>query len=168
MKRPHRPGGKTPDHGPTDGTGPVRRVSACLWLTVRPRARKHLSGRTRGRKGRTTKRWSVRTGKSGAASAAACWERERQLGLRSSAGAERIIIFKPLLRGPRAPTPKNRSQTMSQNTTLPPLADNAPGVNGFKYKPRFGVIVICKDEEEHKRVYERLCGEGYKCRVVRV
>lgn len=57
---------------------------------------------------------------------------------------------------------------MSQNKTLPPLADNAPGVNGFKYKPRFGVIVICKNEEEHGRVYERLHGEGYKCRVVRV
>ena len=51
---------------------------------------------------------------------------------------------------------------MSQNTTLPPLADKAPGVNGFQYTPRFGVIVICKDEEEHKRVYARLCGEGYK------
>ena len=57
---------------------------------------------------------------------------------------------------------------MSQNKTLPPLADIGPGVTGFKYKPRFGVIVICKDEEEHRRVYERLRGEGYKCRVVRV
>lgn len=57
---------------------------------------------------------------------------------------------------------------MPQNKALPPLAENAPGVNGFKYKPRFGVIVICKDEEEHGQVYERLRGEGYKCRVVRV
>lgn len=57
---------------------------------------------------------------------------------------------------------------MPQNKVLPPLADNAPGVNGFTYKPRFGVIVICGDEEEHKRVYERLRVLGYKCRVVRV
>ena len=56
---------------------------------------------------------------------------------------------------------------MPQNKALLPLADNAPGVNGFKYRPRFGVIVICKDEED-RRVYERLRGEGYKCRVVRV
>ena len=57
---------------------------------------------------------------------------------------------------------------MPQNKTLPPLADNAPGVNGFKYRQKFGVIVVCKDEEEHKAVYERLLGQGYKCRVVRV
>lgn len=55
-----------------------------------------------------------------------------------------------------------------QQDKLPPLADNAPGYNGFKYRPKFGVIVICKDEEEHKQVYERLRGQGYKCRVVRV
>lgn len=57
---------------------------------------------------------------------------------------------------------------MPQNKTLPPLADNAPGVNGFNYKSRFGVIVVCKDEDEHKAVYERLREQGYKCRVVRV
>lgn len=57
---------------------------------------------------------------------------------------------------------------MPQNNVLPPLADNAPGKNGFKYKPRFGVIVVCKDEEEHKHVYEHLRAQGYKCRVVRV
>lgn len=42
------------------------------------------------------------------------------------------------------------------------------GVNGFKYKEKFGVIVMCKDEAGHKAVYERLKAEGYKCRVVRV
>ena len=40
--------------------------------------------------------------------------------------------------------------------------------NGFKYKERFGVIVLCRDEAEHKVVYERLKAEGYKCKVVRV
>lgn len=57
---------------------------------------------------------------------------------------------------------------MPQNNVLPTLADNAPGKNGFKYKPRFGVIVVCKDEEEHKHVYEHLRGQGHKCRLVRV
>ena len=42
------------------------------------------------------------------------------------------------------------------------------GVNGFKKKKKFGVIVMCKDEADHKAVYERLKAEGYKCRVVRV
>lgn len=42
------------------------------------------------------------------------------------------------------------------------------GANGFKYKERFGVIVLCRDEAEHRAVYERLKAEGYKCKVVRV
>lgn len=52
--------------------------------------------------------------------------------------------------------------------SLPPLDAKAPGINGFRYKPRFGVIVICRDEAEHRTVYERLKAEGYKCKVVRV
>lgn len=55
-----------------------------------------------------------------------------------------------------------------QSQQTPSLADNAPGINGFKYKPQFGVIVVCKDEVEHRSVYERLRAEGYKCKVVRV
>lgn len=55
---------------------------------------------------------------------------------------------------------------MSQ--TLPPLDANAPGINGFRYKPQFGVVVVCKDEAEHKAVYERLRAEGYTCKAVRV
>lgn len=42
------------------------------------------------------------------------------------------------------------------------------GANGFRYKEMFGVVVICKDEAEHKAVYERLKAENYKCKVVRV
>lgn len=42
------------------------------------------------------------------------------------------------------------------------------GANGFKYREQFGVIVICKNEAEHKSVYERLKALGYKCKVVRV
>lgn len=43
-----------------------------------------------------------------------------------------------------------------------------PGVNGFRYKEKFGVIVMCKDEAEHKAVYDRLKAQGYTCKVVRV
>lgn len=52
--------------------------------------------------------------------------------------------------------------------TLPPLGDKAPGKNGFTYTPGFGVIIICKDETEHRTVYERLRDQGYKCKAVRV
>lgn len=45
---------------------------------------------------------------------------------------------------------------------------NMLGVNGFKYREQFGVIVMCRDEAEHRAVYERLKAEGYKCKVVRV
>lgn len=50
---------------------------------------------------------------------------------------------------------------------LPSLKPGAPGINGFNYRPRYGVIVICKDEAHHKTVYETLKAQGYKCRVVR-
>lgn len=52
--------------------------------------------------------------------------------------------------------------------TLPRLSDKAPGRNGYTYKPQFGVIVVCKDETEHRAIYERLRDQGYTCKVVRV
>jgi len=56
----------------------------------------------------------------------------------------------------------------TNNAAIPPLPDKTPGVNKFKYKPNFGVIVICEDEAHHKAVYEQLQSQGYKCKVVRV
>jgi hypothetical protein len=44
--------------------------------------------------------------------------------------------------------------------------DDMPGENGFTYKTQFGVIVVCKDEAEQRRVYELLQGDGYECKVV--
>jgi hypothetical protein len=40
------------------------------------------------------------------------------------------------------------------------------GKNGFVYKPKYGVIIICADEDEQKAIYERLLAEGLKLRVV--
>jgi hypothetical protein len=40
------------------------------------------------------------------------------------------------------------------------------GKNGFVYKPKYGVIIICADEDEQKTIYERLLAEGFKLRVV--
>ncbi len=38
----------------------------------------------------------------------------------------------------------------------------------FNYKEQYGVIVICSDEEEQKRVYERLLAEGLTLKIVTV
>lgn len=39
---------------------------------------------------------------------------------------------------------------------------------GFKYKPKYGVVVICKDEKDQETIYNRLKAEGYKLKVVAV
>lgn len=38
----------------------------------------------------------------------------------------------------------------------------------FNYKEQYGVIVMCSDEADQERVYNRLTGEGYTCKVVAV
>ena len=37
---------------------------------------------------------------------------------------------------------------------------------GFNYKEQYGVIVMCKDEAEQEKVYNRLTDEGFDCKVV--
>jgi hypothetical protein len=39
---------------------------------------------------------------------------------------------------------------------------------GFTYKEQYAVVVICKNEEEQKTVYDRLKEEGFKLKVVAV
>jgi len=36
----------------------------------------------------------------------------------------------------------------------------------FKYRPQFGVIVMCDDEPNQRATYKRLYRLGLKCRVV--
>lgn len=40
--------------------------------------------------------------------------------------------------------------------------------HSFKYREQYGVIVICKDEAEQRRVYEQLLAKGFTLRVVTV
>ena len=40
--------------------------------------------------------------------------------------------------------------------------------NGFRYRPRFGVIVICEGEAHQRAVYSELLAAGHACRVVTV
>jgi hypothetical protein len=42
----------------------------------------------------------------------------------------------------------------------------APGKNGFKYRPQYGLIVPCKDEAEQQRRYARLLKLGLTPKVV--
>ena len=48
----------------------------------------------------------------------------------------------------------------------PTVDQKAPTKNGFKYKPKFGVIVNCDDENHQKYVYEQLNQQGYSLKVV--
>lgn len=43
-----------------------------------------------------------------------------------------------------------------------------PGKNGFKYRPQYGVIIVCRNESEQISVYGRLKQQGYKLKVVTV
>lgn len=36
----------------------------------------------------------------------------------------------------------------------------------YEYKPQFGVIVICENEDEQKAIFERLHAEGLKLKIV--
>lgn len=40
--------------------------------------------------------------------------------------------------------------------------------DNFKYETQFGVIVMCGSEEDQERVYNKLVGDGYSCKVVSV
>lgn len=43
-----------------------------------------------------------------------------------------------------------------KNKQLPPLPPNSPGVNGHKYKPSQGVILVCPDENSQQQLFEAL------------
>ena len=38
----------------------------------------------------------------------------------------------------------------------------------YKYKPQYGVIVICETEEQQKELFEKLKKEGLKLKIVNV
>jgi hypothetical protein len=38
----------------------------------------------------------------------------------------------------------------------------------YKYRPQHGVIVVCEDETHQREVYDRLRGDGLRCKVVTV
>ena len=52
------------------------------------------------------------------------------------------------------------------STQKPTLDPKAPAKNGFKYKPKFGLIIQCDDEPRQQTVFEHLKSLGYKAKVV--
>jgi hypothetical protein len=51
---------------------------------------------------------------------------------------------------------------------LPPLPPGAPTTNGFKYRPRFGLVLEVPDEAAQVALFECLKGQGLAARVVTV
>ena len=43
---------------------------------------------------------------------------------------------------------------------------NTSSESSFNYKEQYGVIVICKNEEDQEKVYNKLLDQGYECKVV--
>lgn len=48
------------------------------------------------------------------------------------------------------------------------MVDKTPGRNGFKYKPQYGIIVICSSEKEQQTLFKKLQKLGLKLRVATV
>lgn len=45
-------------------------------------------------------------------------------------------------------------------------AKAAPGVNGYKYREQYGVVIVCKEAAQQEQLYGRLKAEGLKVKVV--
>ena len=39
-------------------------------------------------------------------------------------------------------------------------------MSNFNYKPQYGIVVICEDEEDQKKIFEELQKLGYKLKIV--
>lgn len=45
---------------------------------------------------------------------------------------------------------------MATTNDLPPLSVISPGANKYRYKPQFGVILVCDGENEQIKLFEAL------------
>lgn len=46
------------------------------------------------------------------------------------------------------------------------ISENTTPEKEIAYKEQYGVIVMCKDEQEQERIYDELSERGYDCKVV--
>lgn len=42
----------------------------------------------------------------------------------------------------------------------------APGINGYKYREQFGVVIVCRDAAHQQQLYGELQAAGHKVKVV--
>jgi hypothetical protein len=53
------------------------------------------------------------------------------------------------------------TKVRQSSQVLPKVAESAEGVPQV-----FEVVVVCRHEDEQRAVYERMRGEGFRCRVL--
>lgn len=53
---------------------------------------------------------------------------------------------------------------MPKTATTPPA--KRPGENGFRYQPKYGLVIVCRDEAHQQQLYSRLTKQGLKTKVV--
>lgn len=53
-----------------------------------------------------------------------------------------------------------------QSTLAKPATKGVPGVNGYRYKEQFGVVIVCKDAGHQQKLYADLRAAGHKVKVV--
>jgi hypothetical protein len=41
-----------------------------------------------------------------------------------------------------------------------------PGKNSYQYKPQWGVLVHCNDEQHQQEIYKKAKEQGLKCKVL--
>lgn len=46
------------------------------------------------------------------------------------------------------------------------ISENTTPEKEIEYKEQYGVIVMCKDEQEQEKIYDELSERGYDCKVV--
>lgn len=64
---------------------------------------------------------------------------------------------------------KNKQQSSPQpNQKRAKDSVKLRGKNGFNYRPKWAVIVICDGDSSQQQTYESLKSQGYTCRVVNV
>lgn len=49
-----------------------------------------------------------------------------------------------------------------------PKQQKTPGKNGFKYRPKYGLVVVCRDEKHQEALFNKLQKMGLKLKVVAV
>lgn len=65
-------------------------------------------------------------------------------------------------------TQRPKRRTAIAATPQIPHGRSKKATTRFTYREQFGVIVLCTDEAEHQRVFNRLKRQGYTCRLVAV